>query len=322
MKRYLIGLITLLLIVGCGKKDGLHTEYFDDAKKLKRTEGNYKDGEKDGVWTFFKRDGEKYIEGAFWGVDSQGDPIKDGVWTYYPFNGKLHAEHTYKDGEKDGKWTDWHENGQKASDQTYKNGKPDGLWTNWYENGQKQSEGTVKEGKKVLWDEDEQVKGMEFSIIPRERTFFVPKDGKWTAWWDNGQKQSEGTYKHNLKYGKWTYWHKNGQKNKEGNYSIGRARINPSRVKGSNYLAEAEVGFWTEWYENGQKEEERERNDNGQLIRLKCWDEDGNETECSSLLKWKFRGDLNEIIDSVNLPELIEQASKNPYLIELPFKIK
>ena len=44
MKRYTIGLITLLLIVGCGKKDGLHTTYFDDAKKHKMSETTYKDG--------------------------------------------------------------------------------------------------------------------------------------------------------------------------------------------------------------------------------------------------------------------------------------
>ena len=47
MKRYTIGLITLLLIVGCGKKDGIHTTYHDDEKKYKSEETTYKDGKKD-----------------------------------------------------------------------------------------------------------------------------------------------------------------------------------------------------------------------------------------------------------------------------------
>ena len=35
MKKTLLIILPLLLIVGCGKKDGLHTEYYDDEKKKK-----------------------------------------------------------------------------------------------------------------------------------------------------------------------------------------------------------------------------------------------------------------------------------------------
>ena len=40
-----------------------------------------------------------------------------------------------------------------------------------------------------------------------------------------------------------------------------------------------EEGFLTTWYENGQKQLEGTIK-NGEAISQKCWDEDGNETEC------------------------------------------
>ena len=67
------------------------------------------------------------------------------------------------------------------------------------------------------------------------------KDGKWTIWFENGGKKSEGTYK-------------------DGELD----------------------GLSTGWYENGQKKDEGTYKD-GELISTKCWDEDGNEIDCSEL---------------------------------------
>ena len=39
MKRLLLIVLPFLLIVGCGKKDGLHTEYYDDEKEKKMDYG-------------------------------------------------------------------------------------------------------------------------------------------------------------------------------------------------------------------------------------------------------------------------------------------
>jgi len=47
MKKILLIALPLLLIVGCGKKDGIHTTYHDDEKKYKSEETTYKDGKKD-----------------------------------------------------------------------------------------------------------------------------------------------------------------------------------------------------------------------------------------------------------------------------------
>ena len=56
MKRYTIGLITLLLIVGCGK-NGLHTYWHENGQK--KIEGTYKDGKGNGVKTWWDKNGQK-----------------------------------------------------------------------------------------------------------------------------------------------------------------------------------------------------------------------------------------------------------------------
>ena len=84
------------------------------------------------------------------------------------------------------------------------------------------------------------------------------QDGKWTYWWENGQKGAEETYKDGKEEGLWTEWHENGQKWIEATYKDGER-----------------VGKWTLWYKNGQKHEEETYKD-GELIDYKAWDIDGN----------------------------------------------
>ena len=91
------------------------------------------------------------------------------------------------------------------------------------------------------------------------------QDGKWTYWWENGQKGLEATFKNGKQDGLMTGWYENGQKEREGT------------------LKDGEIdGLSTQWYENGQKRGEATFKD-GSLISVKCWDEDGNEIDCSEL---------------------------------------
>ena len=104
MKRYTIGLITLLLIVGC-EKNGIHTTYYENGQK--ESEVTYKDDKRDGLSTDWYENGEKW------------------------------SEVTYKDGELDGLYTTWYDNGQKKKEVNFKEGKEDGLETQWFKNGKR-----------------------------------------------------------------------------------------------------------------------------------------------------------------------------------------
>ena len=48
------------------------------------------------------------------------------------------------------------------------------------------------------------------------------KDGKWTRWWKNGIKKSEGFYKKNKKVGYWVEWNQSGVKYYEILYDEGK----------------------------------------------------------------------------------------------------
>ena len=120
----------------------------------KKSEGNLKDGELNGLWTDWYENGQKGDEGTY------KDGKLDGLWTSWYENGQKEREVTYKDGKRDGKWTFWYENGQKSEEGTWKEGKKDGKWT-WYND-----DGTVKEVKEVT-DERRKV----YNTLSRWRNF-------------------------------------------------------------------------------------------------------------------------------------------------------
>ena len=87
-------------------------------------------------------------------------------------------------------------------------------------------------------------------------------NGLHTSWYENGQKESEGTYKNGTPDGKRTWWYENGQKDREATFKNGELD-----------------GKWTDWREDGQKKSEGTFKD-GERISEECWDEDGHEIEC------------------------------------------
>ena len=235
MKRYTIGLITLLLIVGCSKPidsdtliedvvSGEVLKYHPETKELysgkvfqnrmggeKEFVGSYKDGKKDGKWTEWFENGKKEKEGTY----------KDGKYflsNHWDKNGDIKV----KDG--NGLFISWHDNGQKKRGVTYKDGERDGLYTYWHWNkGRlygKSSEGSYKDGKKDgKWTEFYYVKGKK----KREETFKDGElNGKWTEWFDNGQKKREGTYKDGERDGLYRSWKFDGQLKSEWNYKDGK----------------------------------------------------------------------------------------------------
>ena len=50
------------------------------------------------------------------------------------------------------------------------------------------------------------------------------KDGKWTEWYENGQKKSEENWKDGKREGKWTVWYENGQLMEENYYKNGELK--------------------------------------------------------------------------------------------------
>ena len=84
-------------------------------------------------------------------------------------------------------------------------------------------------------------------------------------WYNNGQKQKEGTYKNGLWNGKWTYWNKEGIRYAEGQFRNGKLHgiYNWYYDTGKKFKQEAfkngiRHGKSTQFYENGWKQIEGE----------------------------------------------------------------
>ena len=112
------------------------------------------------------------------------------------------------------------------------------------------------------------------------------KDGLWTSWYENGQKDEEVVYKDGEEHGLVTNWYENGQKSEKITMRYGkldglykRWHRNGKKWSEGGFKDGERDGLWNRWHDNGQKWSEQTYKD-GELNFSKCWDEDGNEKEC------------------------------------------
>ncbi len=181
---------------------------------------------------------------------------RDGLW--YKENSKTPFSGTdYR------KW----ENGKIKEKIVFKKGLRY-KYSMYNKNGKKIYEDIIKNNirEETEWYENGKKKNHQFFLLQEEGGSMYT--GKWVYWYENGKKEKERTYENGKLDGKETYWHENGLKKSEATYKDGKRD-----------------GLKTEWYDNGQKKSEGTYKD-GELISSKCWDEDGNDCECSKHL-WK-----------------------------------
>ena len=154
---------------------------------------------------------------------------------------------------------DHHENGQLSLEQIYANGVVT-KETHWYESGKIKAEGSGRkyeepDGKWTRWYENG---NKEFE----EHFKNGKRDGKWNRWYASGQMDTDWSHRDDKPSGKWTSWHENGQKSSE-----------------QLFIGGVREGLYTTWYSNGQKRSE-ERFLYGKLDGdSTVWDENGQVTK-------------------------------------------
>ena len=86
------------------------------------------------------------------------------------------------------------------------------------------------------------------------------RNGIWTTWYGNGQKEHEGNYKNGLKSGLWKSWYESGQAWKEGYYFTGKKEgswlywhWNGEKLEVETYRNGIIHRPWKKWYANGQE---------------------------------------------------------------------
>ena len=123
MKRLLF-VLPLLLIVGCSEVEGqqqliqvVKTYKYGDVRSITSHKETRNRIEKV-KYVEYSVNGRKKIEENY-----NDDGIKDGLWTEWNSNGEKWRESNYKNGGRDGLETTWYENGTKNKEKTYKDGK-------------------------------------------------------------------------------------------------------------------------------------------------------------------------------------------------------
>ena len=80
-------------------------------------EGNYVEGNQDGVWIQLYVDGKKSFEGEYF------EGLENGVHKFYFKNSKPKEERKYRLGLKEGDWKVWDESGELLLTTTYERGE-------------------------------------------------------------------------------------------------------------------------------------------------------------------------------------------------------
>lgn len=122
-----------------GTRHGPSRSWFDHGKrKTPRSAGAYRDGKKDGDWTWWYRNERKRSMGTY----KLG--ARHGAWTIWHDNGRKSETGHYTQDKADGPWTTWHSNGRLADKGRWALGARTGQWTQWDDKG-----GVVARGEYV-----------------------------------------------------------------------------------------------------------------------------------------------------------------------------
>lgn len=186
--------------------DGICIWYYEVGKLS--SQGEYKNGKKEGFWKEYNQDGSwwegNYINGKL-----------EGNWKCWFEDGRLSSQGQFKNDKKEGYWI-MMKNTQDSilMKGIYKGGKPIGYWS-CYKNGWKYGES--KDGENwSLYHKDG-------SLFGRGKIINDNKEGTWVFYYMSGKKLEEGKYFNGLLEGHWIfYYEENGNKDQEGNFIHGK----------------------------------------------------------------------------------------------------
>lgn len=211
------------------RKTGLWKEYYEPldgeefTQYITRLEGRYIEGEKDGIFREYKRDGSlvelsKFVEGTI--EEDAEELIVLDIRAEYREDGSIKSVGGYKENKKQG---------------VHREYDSDGKITNGflYEDGEVTAEG----------------------IIDAAGTY----QGNWKVYYPTGELKVEGAYKEGVRVGDWTFYHKNGKTEQKGKYLRGKPHgewkwyyDDGSLLREESYRKGIEDGFTMEYDRTGE----------------------------------------------------------------------
>lgn len=153
------------------------------------------------------------------GTGEYRDGCRDGVWTWAWPDGTPREERTYKAGVLDGFVRTYYEGGAKQIEESYRDGKPAGTWRWWHANGAPALQAECRDGRLhgpvAGWHAD----GRRAVALRYENG---KPAGRLQAWHADGSLAAEGGFENGRKNGRWTSWDETGRLITDDIYENGR----------------------------------------------------------------------------------------------------
>ena len=281
--------------------------------------GNFKNNHRDGVWTKTLNWGDAGIlnelpytefEAPFISKAEFQEGDLHGTWAIVDAQGRTASEWQYKEGMLDGKAKWFYPDGKLREEINYTDGLIDGSYVLWDQDGNEQTNEDYQQGRKLAVKQDLYPSGVvkwegmflhetytiknpdnwwESKPVTYEKAGKPERHGRFTSWYENGQKKFEGMFENEIRDGEFTWWHENTQKAVQGSF------VNDERH-----------GLWSWWHENGQKAIQGQY-DNGKLDgKWSYWNADGKLER-----KMDYTGDSEPVavhaIPSTAIPVVADQ---------------
>ena len=332
-----IGIIVLLLLFGCGKKekevvlierDGV--SYEQGAQKPysgkmsskynngnKKTEGEYKDGLPVGTWKFWDRNGTEYTGAVskyvFHEIQS-GETLEK-----IANNFEVDVDQLYELNEDIDKDTgDKIKTGQVISVKTADDS--DGEFLFWYDKkrikikSHKVFINGKRNGKWTFWNEN--------GNIVRTGSYAAGKrDGSYAYYFNDGSKKEEGAWKNDQRDGLWTKYSNNGNTQKEGTYSNGKkdgvwTTWNDKGLIASKYLYENNkvIDKWAfkyQFYSNGNEKSLKSTRNNKLDGNQTTWHQNGQMKSIGNYTAGKENGDFQEWYENGQMQSKVNYLNGN-----------
>lgn len=217
-----------------------------------RSEALFIEGKLTGSWLVSDARGRKVSSWEFHASQLNGTAI----W-WYP-NGRKMREMNYSDGLLDGIWKEWSVDGELTRDDVYVAGRRKADFQKQFDSGEKMVEGSYLHPTDFMVANPDWWNGrLNFKVVKKAGEKL--RNGRWTYWYANGGRQTEGEYVENRPEGIHRWWYPNGQLKVEGPYSRGQKQgqwvwyhANGQKMMEGAYFDGKPAGSWVTWDETGK----------------------------------------------------------------------
>lgn len=285
-------------------KDGKWINFYKEDSSKVASIFEIKEGLLNGKSIQYYLDGNKESEYGFF------DREENGFVRYWNKAGILTLEHEYKikdyghfkSSSRVGEWKDWDENGNLIKIQHFTGNEPDGTQLVFYSDGNVKLEEFYKNGLRdslvTIYYPNGQIK----TRVEYKNGNFVPNNPH-REFHPNGKISGIGNLEDGRKIEKWTYFYENGLKESEGEYGT----YTYHHDHGDFYFS-VKKGLWKNWYSTGNIKAEGQYD--GEEIEDMNFGSDAQSAKALRKSDWQY---FNKKGMKISLSEFEKQERINDY---------